>query len=327
MKKALLLLVAAAMLLSVTGCVGKNTQSTGQTSKSNWPKKAVNFIVGYAAGGDSDMYARTIAKYMAKKTGGTFIVTNTTGAGGANALVSVSSAAPDGYTFLWNHDGCLVNEALGNAPVSYLKDVDIGCGVLTDNSYTVVVNKSTGIHNYEEFITYAKANPQKLTINVNTNSNGMDIIRKFENAAGISLKYVEGSGSATERIASCLGGHTDVVYANYSLLADYVKNGDFYIIGSLGAKPMDAHPEVPCLSNLTGHKIESPYIFGFRYPKGINANITTYFENMVQEITKDPEFIADINKLGGNVTFIPSAEHKKFQEAEIEAIRKRLGGK
>lgn len=345
MKKLFAILLSLAMILSIAACGSKTetpdanpdpapTSETDTTPEPtpdpapvtpDWPKKTVNFVVGFAAGGDTDLYARTVAKYMEKKLGQTFIVTNTTGASGANACLEVAESAPDGYTFLWNHDGCLVNEACGNLAVSFLDDVQIGCRVLTDNSYTIVANKNTGIHNYDELIAYAKANPETLTINVNANSNGLDIIRKFELAADISLKHIEGPSSASERIAACLGDQIDLVYANYSLLADYVQNGDFYIIGSLGEEPCAAHPEVPCLSDLTGNEIVSPYIFGFRYPKGVDPDIITYFESVVEEITQDPEFVAEVAALGGNIDFANGADHEAFQRAEIDAIRARLG--
>lgn len=327
MKKFTTILLSLIMIFSLTACGGKTPDSTSSTGSDipDWPKKTVNFVVGFAAGGDTDLYARTVAKYMEKKLGQTFIVTNTTGASGANACLEVSEAKPDGYTFLWNHDGCLVNEACGNLAVSFLNDVQIGCRVLTDNSYTIVANKKTGIHNYDELVAYCKEHPEGPTINVNANSNGLDIIRKFEMAANINLKHIEGASSASERIAACLGDQIDLVYANYSLLADYVKNGDFFVIGSLGEEPCASHPEVPCLSDLTGGKIVSPYIFGFRYPKGVDASIINYFEKTMEEITKDPAFVEEIKALGGNIDFASGADHEAFQRSEIESIRARLG--
>lgn len=330
MKKFFAILMALAMTFSVVAC-GQSTSTDSQGADENqsntpdWPKKTVNIIVGFAAGGDTDLYARTVAKYMEEKLGQTVIVTNTTGSAGANACLEVSEASPDGYTLLWNHDGCLVNEAMGNLAISYLDDVDVGCRVLTDNSYTLVASKRTGIHNYDELIAYAKANPETLTINVNANSNGLDCIRKFEMAADITLKHIEGPSSASERIAACLGDQIDLVYANYSLVADYVENGDFYVIGSIGTESCAAHPEVPCLSELTGGNIESPYIFGFRYPKGMDPEIVSYFESVIKEITEDTNFVAEINALGGNIDFQNGADHEAYQRAEIEAIRERLG--
>lgn len=329
MKKFFALLLAMLMTLSLAACQNSTSDQPGTSDNQNttpdWPKKTVNIVVGFAAGGDTDLYARAVAKYMGEKLDQTVIVTNTTGASGANACLEVSEAAADGYTLLWNHDGCLVNEACGNLAVSFLDDVDVGCRVLTDNSYTIVAGKNTGIHNYEELIAYAKANPETLTINVNANSNGLDIIRKFETAADITLKHIEGPSSASERIAACLGEQIDLVYANYSLVADYVENGDFYVIGSIGTEVSASHPEVPCLSDLTGGTIESPYIFGFRYPKGMDADLVAYFESVIQEITEDPAFVAEINALGGNIDFQGGADHETFQRAEIDAIRARLG--
>jgi len=340
MKKLFAVMLTLAMVLSFAACGSKPASSAAPAAPAapaaseaapaapatpKWPKKTVNIVVGYAAGGDTDLYARTVAKFMEAKLGETFIVTNTTGASGANACLEVSEAAPDGHTMLWNHDGCLVNEACGGLAISFLDDVAIGCRVLTDNSYTLVSNKSTGITNYEELIAHCKANPETLTIHVNANSNGMDIIKKVEAAAGVTFKHVEGSGSATERIAACLGGQTDLVYANYAILSDYIEKGEFNVIGSIGTEVCAAHPDVPCLSDLTGGVIESPYIFGFRYPKDTDPEIIAYFESLVKELTEDPAFVAEVNALGGNIDFAPAAEHEQFQRAEIENIRARLG--
>lgn len=327
MSKIMLTCLAALTALTVTAC-GKADNKGKTAQKVDWPKKTVQITVGYAAGGDSDLYARTCAKYLTQKLKKDFVVVNTTGAGGLTGAISVMDSKPDGHTILFNHYGCLVQEATGSTSgVSFINDMAQGGSVLVDNSYTLCAKKSLGFKDWKDLVKYAKANPDKLTISANANSNGYDIVQQIENAAGIQLKQVEGSGSASARIAAILGGQHDLIYANYSLLKDYIKNGDLVVMGSIGTKRSSAHPDVPCLTELIGKPVVSPYIFSFRFPKKTDPKVIAYFDNVMKEICADPKFVEEIKKLGGNVVFNDGKSSLETQKKMLADTKARLGGK
>lgn len=328
MKKTITLILSLVMVLSLAACGQDQANDSTDDQKQgdlNWPTKTIQITVAYAAGGDSDLYARLCAKYLEQKLGVTVVVVNTTGANGTTGAISVMESPADGYSVLFNHYGCLVNEATGTAGISFVDDMAQGCTVLVDNSYTLCARKDLGFENWNDLVEYATAHPDELTIVANANSNGYDIVQQIEDAAGISIKQVEGSGSASERVAALLGGQHDLIYANYSILKDYIENGDLVVMGSIGTERSAAHEDVPCLTELIGKDVVSPYIFSFRFPKDTDQQIIDYFDSVMQEICEDPDFAAEVEALGGNIYYNDAETSYNMQVESLAETKARLG--
>ena len=101
--------VVLALVMCATACAA-----------ADWPAKAVNVILPYGAGGDTDTYCRQLFQRVSVLTGQTFVVINETGGSGIVAAMDVMNRAPDGYSVLFNHTGAsLVQEATGIADFSY----------------------------------------------------------------------------------------------------------------------------------------------------------------------------------------------------------------
>lgn len=123
-KRTLSVLLAAALMASLTGCGGSGQSSTTTDSSAkteatetteeadtadtastdtSWPEKSINIIVPFSAGGDTDYNARTMAQYLGEELGQSVVVTNVTGSGGTIAANQVKDSANDGYTILCTH--------------------------------------------------------------------------------------------------------------------------------------------------------------------------------------------------------------------------------
>ena len=100
--------------------------ATGISAQSAWPTKPVSLVVPFAAGGPTDVVARSLAASMSKTLGQTVVVENKLGAGGTVAAAAVVRAAPDGYTFFIHHNG------MATAPALYRK---LAFNPLTDFEY------------------------------------------------------------------------------------------------------------------------------------------------------------------------------------------------
>lgn len=335
MKRMFTLILALALVLALTACGGSEkvaeeendgTNETEQVNNLDWPKKTIQITVPYSAGGDTDLYARKCAEYLERKLGETVVVVNTEGASGVTGALSVADSKADGYSILFNHYGKLVQEACeSTGGLSFLDDFTAGCTVLVDNSYTLCAAKDTGITDYASLVEYATAHPGELSVVAAVNSNGWDIVSQIENAAGISLNKVEGPSSVSERVAAILGGQHDLIYGNYNALLDYIENGDLYVIGSIGEERCKAHDDVPSLSELSGNPVVSPYIFSFSFPAGMDQDIVNYFDNVMKEICEDPDFIAEIESMGGNIYYTTSAQSDTTQREMVPQIKERLG--
>ena len=331
MRKFFALALTALMVMTLlVGCnsePGQTSTSTAVSSQNNgeiekpedWPKRDITIVVGYSAGGDVDLNARTIAKYLSDMLGVNVTVQNTTGASGVNATIEVADAAADGYTMLFKHNGQLATEAYGGSPMNLVEDLETSCGVLVDSTYVLVANKATGFANFADMVAYAKDHPGELKTVAAAASNSWNIIRSIESGAGIEFNKVEGGSSVTDRIVTCLAGEQDILYGNYNVLKDYIANGDFILLGAIAEERSSSQPDIPTLTE-QGCPVESIYDFGFHFPKGTPQNILDYFAYCMKQICENPDFIADETVLGPNVVYRTPEEWKQVLIDTKQAI-------
>ncbi|MEY3503218.1 MAG: hypothetical protein RL763_1286, partial [Pseudomonadota bacterium] len=133
-------------------------------SAQGYPTKSISLVVPFAAGGPTDIVARTLAANMSRTLGQTVVVENKPGAGGTLAGGFVSKAAPDGYTFLIHHNG------MSTAPALYRK---MAFNPMTDFEYvsqavdvpmTLIGRKDLPAKNMQELTAYVKANAKKINL-------------------------------------------------------------------------------------------------------------------------------------------------------------------
>ena len=101
------------LALTLVVCVLAGSVVLASASSVQWPRKPVQIIVPYGAGGDTDFNARVLAERLNKVLGGNFVVVNMAGTGGATGARYVKDAANDGYTVLFHHTGFLVSKLSG----------------------------------------------------------------------------------------------------------------------------------------------------------------------------------------------------------------------
>ena len=127
-----------------------------------WPTKPVTMIVPFAAGGPTDIVARFVSEHMARTLGQQVVIENVAGAGGTTGITRAAGAAPDGYTIMMGHMG-----THGAAPALYpgLKydpTALIPVGIAASTPILIVGSMKFAPKTLQEFVTYAKANPEKL---------------------------------------------------------------------------------------------------------------------------------------------------------------------
>ena len=130
----------------------------------SYPTRPVRIIVGYAAGGQADIYTRLIGQWLSQRLGQQFVVENRAGAAGNIAAETVARAAPDGYTLLSVGFPITVNATLfEKLNFDLIRDIAPVAGIYREPN-VVVVNLSVPAKTIPEFIAYAKANPGKISM-------------------------------------------------------------------------------------------------------------------------------------------------------------------
>ncbi len=326
MKKFLVVFLCLIVVTGIAFAGGKKEAAGGSESK-EWPTKAINLIVPYSAGGNSDFNARAIAKYLPELLGKPVVVTNVPGSGGTIGAAQVKDANPDGYTILVHQLSLSIAEAAGMADYG-IEDFELGCVFSKAAPELLVAQSGAPFNNVEELIEYTKKNPGKIKLTANTGASTMWIAIGLQNA-GAKLNVVSSGGSG-ERLQVVLGGHADIVPLNFNMVESYVNDGTLKIIGSASDKRSELVPDVKTLREV-GVNAGYDYMNTMIFPKGTDPEIVEKFSNAVGEIVnKNESYRSEMKKAYQPPTWMnveDSNKHWSKQRDELMAISDILQGK
>ena len=321
MRKATPVLVsfALAVIFSVFGAFGPSKAEGG----ADWPKKNVQIVIPYNAGGDTDIYARLIAKYLKEELGQNFVVINMPGGSGVIASKYVMAQKPDGYTILFNHTASLVQEVTGIADFSYSDAFENAGTVVSDTTYTLVCRKDSGWKNLEDVIAYAKANPDKVTYSQSYGNTTHLVSVQMENTMGIKMKKLDVGSAAADRTAAFMGGQVDLMVANYLNIRDYIETGDFIPLGVCAPERVPGI-DIPTLTE-QGYKVTNRKLYEVKLPKGTDAAIVRKLTESLEKITRIPEFQAELAKFFAQPFYRSPEQTAAEDKVEVEEIRALMG--
>lgn len=279
----------AALAVSALGLVGAAGSGTAQ-SADNWPNGAVQIVVPFGAGGDTDYNARVLAKYLEPILDTTFPVVNVTGAGGSIGARQVLGAKPDGQTVLFFHSAMLVNTASGIADFSYEDFEMVGIAGREPGSL-IVVNNDAPWQTMEELVEATKADPFGIDLTTNTGATTYLVGALLRNA-GAEFNFVDVGGSAA-RLTAVLGGNVDVSQNPLGQVKTYVESGELRALATVAGSRSEALPDVPTLKEL-GYDVDFQYDYFFLFPKGTPEEIVSKFTAAVEKVTQDPAYAEEI---------------------------------
>src|SRR5215510_18745 len=215
----------------------------------NYPDKPIKIMVGFSAGGGTDVIARIVAQKMSEGLGQSVLVENRPGASGMIAAEAVAKSAPDGYTLMM---GTQTTHAV--APNLYRKfALDpakelAGVSMAGVSPLVLVVHPSLAAHSVNDIIAMAKAKPGA----INFGSGGVGTTphmagELFALAAGIKIVHVAYRGEAPA-INDLLGGQLHFIIANLSAVIGNVKAGTLRALAVASAQRVAVVPEVPTIA-------------------------------------------------------------------------------
>lgn len=194
-------LLAAAAALTIA------TAADAQT----YPSRPITMIVPFAAGGTSDVIARTVAEQMTVALGQPVVIENVGGAGGSIALARVARAEPDGYTIAIGNAGTNAAAYTIYPKLSFVPDSFAPISVVAKTFGIIALRKDFPAKSLQEFIGYAKSNPGKVNLgHAGVGSSNFLICKAFAHAAGIDVTLV-GYRGAAPALTDAIGGQTDGV--------------------------------------------------------------------------------------------------------------------
>lgn len=309
MKKVISVFMCLAMATTLLVGCGSKSEETASTMSSNkatetgtemgakasgdidWPKKEIQIICPFAAGGDTDFNARTYAQYLTDELGQKVVVISTDGNGGATGARAGKDAANDGYNVLFTSSAFLTNQLSGAVDFGFdAFEFSAIAGASAGN--VVTVNKELGVSSFEELVEYSKEHPGELKMAANTGATTQAIALMVKEA-GVDASIVD-SGGSSDRIAALLGGQIDIIINNYGSIKDYLANGDFVAIGLDTATPNAIMKETGLTTcKEQGYDVVFPSYYFFMFPKGTDPAIVQKFSEAVQKVAENNKEYAE----------------------------------
>jgi tripartite-type tricarboxylate transporter receptor subunit TctC len=196
-----------ARLLAAVAALAMATAASAQ----NYPSRPITMIVPFAAGGTSDVIARTVAEQMSIALGQAVVIENVGGAGGSIALARVARAEADGYTIAIGNAGTNAATYTIYPKLTFTPESFVPIAVVAKTFGIIALRKDFPAKNLQEFIAYAKSNPGKVNLgHAGVGSSNFLICKAFAHAAGIDVTLV-GYRGAAPALTDAIGGQIDGV--------------------------------------------------------------------------------------------------------------------
>jgi tripartite-type tricarboxylate transporter receptor subunit TctC len=265
-----------------------------------YPSRPVRIVVGFPAGGATDIQARLMGEWLTERLGQQFIVENKPGASGNIGTETVAKAPADGYTLLQVVTPHAINAALyTNLNFDFMRDI-APVVYSARLAYVVVVNPAVPAKTLPEFIAYAKANPAKINYGSAGQGTPQNIACElFKMMTGVNLVHVPYRGGAPA-VADLISGHVQVIFAPVSEAIQQVQAGKLRALAVTTATRLDVLPDVPTVADFVpGY--EASGFAGIGVPKNTPAEIIDMLNEELNAGLADSKIKARIVELGGTV--------------------------
>ena len=265
-----------------------------------YPSRPARIVVGFTAGGATDIQARLMGDWLSQRLGQQFIVENKPGASGNIGTETVAKAPADGYTLLQVVTPHVINAALySNLSFDFLRDIaPVVC--MARLAYVVTVNPSVPATTLPEFIAYAKANPGKINYGSAGQGTPQNIsCELFKMMTGLNLVHVPYRGGAPA-VNDLLSGHLQVIFAPVSEAIQYIKAGKLRALAVTTAKRLDVFPDLPTVGDFVpGY--EASGFGGIGVPRNTPTEVIDRLNKEINAGLADAKIKERIVELGGTV--------------------------
>ncbi|HWS61409.1 MAG TPA: tripartite tricarboxylate transporter substrate binding protein [Steroidobacteraceae bacterium] len=263
-----------------------------------YPMRSVRLIVGFAAGGPTDIVARLMGQWLTERLGQQFIVENRPGAGSNIGTEAVVNALPDGHTLLLVSTANGINASLyERLAFNFIRDIAPVAGIVRFPD-VMEVNPSVPAATVPEFIAYAKANPGKINMASGGNGTTMHVAGElFKMMTGVSMLHVPYRGAGPALI-DLLGGQMQIMFDAMPSSIEYIRAGKLRPLAVTTATRSEALPSVPNVGDFVpGYEASAWY--GLGAASETSANIVEKLNKEVNAGLADPRLKARLVDMGG----------------------------
>jgi tripartite-type tricarboxylate transporter receptor subunit TctC len=266
----------------------------------DYPTRPVRIVVGFAAGSAFDILARLIGQWLSERLGQPFVVENRSGAAGSVATEAVARARPDGYALLITGSPDAINATLyDNLNFKFVHDIAPVAGIGRAPN-VMVVHPSLPAKTVPEFITWAKANPGKISMaSAGVGSSSHMTGELFKMMSGVSMVHVPYRGQAPA-LTDLLSGQVQVDFSTMPPAIEYVEAGKLRALAVTSSERFERLPDIPAMAEyLPGY--EASLLTGLGAPSNTPAEIVGLINKETNRALGDPKIKAQLAALGNTV--------------------------
>jgi len=271
--------------------------ATDARAQSDWPTRTVRFVIPFPPGGGGDVVARATAEKLTEMVQQAVVVENKTGGNAVIAASAVATAAPDGYTFLWDGNNHLTNRLLVKDIAFDYQKAFTPVTLTARFPQVVAVRQDFPARTFDEFVKYAQANPGKVTCGTPP-SGGMGhlALELLQRRADFRLIHAPYRGGP-DAVRDLMGGQIDSVLLTTSTIRPALAAGKARVLAVSSAQRLALFPDVPAIAErYPGYDMDDWN--GLFAPAGTPAAIVTRANAAVGRALRDPGIIARMEPAG-----------------------------
>jgi tripartite-type tricarboxylate transporter receptor subunit TctC len=290
---------------------------TGPAVAADFPTRPVNLVVGFAAGGETDIVVRAMNDKLGEKLGQPAVVLNKAGSGGLIGAEFVAKSKPDGYNLLTlSLSHILRQSADSQMPVNMLKDYEPICRYVTQ-PLVVVVKGDAAYKTIEDLIDFGRKNPGKLSFgSPGVGSLGHFSGEYFKATTKITYKHVPFQGSAPLTTA-LMGGHIDFLITALPAVAGKIPSGELKLLATFSDARLAQIKDVPTLKEKGYPDLVLHGWFGYVAPAGTPKDVLEKLGKAMRDTIKDPAIGAAVTKMDFNEAYLGPEELRDYMKSEL----------
>jgi tripartite-type tricarboxylate transporter receptor subunit TctC len=302
-----------------------------------WPNKVISIIVPWPTGGATDLIGRSLAPKLSKALGAPVQTINKPGGAGIPGTLEAVSAAPDGYTLLW--------DCGGSSSMQYAMARDLPYQVFdrtfiaraTSNPMAIIVPSSKPWKTMDEFVKAIQADPTSISFGM-IGGTGVPDVLVYQFKAALKAKGIDvsktrmvtykGGGELPPAVA---GGHVSAAFISPSEVVALLGAGKLRVLAvtAPAGKRYKGWPDVPTFAEVGLPTVDIYFWVGLSGAPGLPADVIKTMDNAVKDAVKeadqDPAVVAMFDKLGITAFYMPGEEYKRFVRDEGERVKAVVG--
>jgi len=286
-----------------------------------YPTRPVRLVVGYGAGGGTDITARLIGQWLSERVSQQFVIENRPGAATNIATEAVAKAAPDGYTLLLATAGNAINATLyDKLNFNFIRDIAPVASAIRV-PLIMVVNPSFPARTVPEFLAYAKSNPGGISMG-SGGAGGPDHMsgELLRMMTGANILHVPYRGLAPA-LTDLIGGQLQVVFSTIPPALEYIRTDRLRALAVTTATRFEGAPDIPTMGDFVSGYDTSQW-YGIGAPRNTPAEIVDKLNKEINAGLADPKLKVRFADIGGTVIPGSPADFGKLIADETEKWRK-----